>query len=70
MALTKTQQEAYDRIVTLRQLEQRTGVRYGAVEKRVFADLSRADILAIVDAFIAAGGAISGFDTTEAVTRG
>jgi hypothetical protein len=70
MALTKTQQEAYDRIVTLRQLEHRTGVRYGAVEKRVFADLSRADILAVVDAFIAAGGALSGFDATEAVTRG
>jgi hypothetical protein len=69
MALTKTQQEAYDRIVTLRQLEQRMGVRYGAVEKRVFADLSR-DILAVVDAFIAAGGALSGFDTTEAVNRG
>jgi hypothetical protein len=65
--MTETQQQAFDRITVIRQLERRTGRSYGPVEKRVLSDLNREDVIAVVDALIAAGGALSGYDT--AVTK-
>jgi hypothetical protein len=56
MSLTVVQQQAFDRITVLRQIEQRTGRSYGPVEKKVLADLHREDVIA--------GGALYGFDTT------
>jgi hypothetical protein len=63
--LTAIQQTALDRIKILRDMEQRTGITYGPVEKRVISELSREDIIAVVDALIAAGGVLAGYNTSD-----
>ena len=69
MSLTAIQQQAFDRITVIRQLEQRTGRSYCPVEKKVLANLYSEDVIAVADALIAAGGALSGYNTEE-VRRG
>jgi hypothetical protein len=63
--LTEVQQKAFDRILTLRDFERRTGSTFGPIEKRVLADLGREDIVAVVDALIEAGGVLAGFNTLD-----
>jgi hypothetical protein len=67
--LTAVQQQAFNRIQMIRQLEQRSGQTYGSVEKKVLDGLQRADVIAVIDAMIEAGGALAGFNTGVEVTK-
>lgn len=65
--MTKQQNEAFQRITLLRQIETRTGQSFGAVERKVLADLPAKDIIAVLDALIESGVKVSNFGLAGAL---